>query len=239
MRISGCNQPAHETALPPPRRGGLLAGFNFTAQAKIERVVEKTFTVSAAGTLQVDTQGGEIRVSPSSESVVKVTARQKIRASSEAEADDLLKKLELTIEQSGSDVRASAKYERKGAGFHFGFWPPVQVDFIVSVPAGFAADLRTSGGGITVGDLAGKVNARSSGGGIKLGRLGAGVDARTSGGSITLDASTSGGGVDAEGLTITMEKGGRDRSRLAGRVNGGGPVLKLRSSGGGISVRTR
>ncbi|MBI4625226.1 MAG: hypothetical protein HY736_18650 [Verrucomicrobia bacterium] len=303
---------------------GLLAGFNFTVQAKIERVVEKTFTVSAAGTLQVDTQGGEIRVSPGSESIVKVTARQKVRASSEAEADELLKKLELTIEQSGSDVRASAKYERKGVGFHFGFWPPVQVDFIVSVPAGFAADLRTSGGGITVGDLTGKVNARTSGGGIKLGRLGAEVEARTSGGSITLeaahgpaelktsggsitvgqvagpatlstsggsiridsaensvrahtsggsiragiagglgddcalstsggsvhvtvdrtaafrlDASTSGGGVDAEGLTITMEKGGRDRSRLAGSVNGGGPVLKLRSSGGGISVRTR
>jgi len=53
-----------------------------------------------------------------------------------------------------------------------------------------------------------------------------------------LDASTSGGDVDAAGLTITMEKGNRDRSRLAGTVNGGGPLLKLRSSGGGIVVRT-
>jgi hypothetical protein len=53
-----------------------------------------------------------------------------------------------------------------------------------------------------------------------------------------LDASTSGGGVDASGLTITLEKTSRDRSRLAGAVNGGGPLLKLRTSGGSISVRT-
>lgn len=303
---------------------GLLAGAGLNVHAKIERVVEKSFAVSAAGTLQVETQGGEIRVSPSSDSVVKVTARQRIRASSESEADDLLKKLDLVIEQSGNDVRASAKYERRGPGFHFGSWPPVQVDFIVSVPAGFATELNTSGGGITVGDLTGRVNARTSGGGIKLGRIGAAVDARTSGGNITLesargavelktsggnitvrevggpaelatsggsiridkvensvrahtsggsihagiagrlsedsslstsggsvhvtvdrtaafrlDASTSGGGVDAEGLTITIEKSGRDRGRLAGSVNGGGAALKLRSSGGGIVVRTR
>ncbi len=53
-----------------------------------------------------------------------------------------------------------------------------------------------------------------------------------------LDASTSGGDVRAEGLTITIVKGGVGKSRLAGKVNGGGPVLKLRTSGGDISVRT-
>jgi hypothetical protein len=51
-----------------------------------------------------------------------------------------------------------------------------------------------------------------------------------------LDASTSGGSVDAGGLTL--EQASRSRLRLAGAVNGGGPLLKLRSSGGGIVVRT-
>ncbi|MEO7598356.1 MAG: hypothetical protein ABIV50_05460, partial [Opitutus sp.] len=54
-----------------------------------------------------------------------------------------------------------------------------------------------------------------------------------------LDASTSGGDVRADGLTITIEKGGVGRSRLSGKVNGGGPTLKLRSSGGDIVVETR
>jgi hypothetical protein len=52
-----------------------------------------------------------------------------------------------------------------------------------------------------------------------------------------LDASTSGGDVDAEGLTLTIEKGGVGKSKLIGDVNGGGPRLKLRSSGGDIKVR--
>lgn len=303
---------------------GLLAALVTTAQAKIERVVEKSFTVRPGGTLKVETQGGEVRVSASADNVVKVTARQKIRATTDAEADELLKKLELSIEQSGNNVTAISKYERRTGGFNFGSWPPVNVDFIVTVPANFATDLRTSGGSITVGDLAGKVDARTSGGNIKLGKIGGEVDARTSGGSVTLesargpvklstsggnitagavageadlstsggsikidaaegalrastsggsiragfvgplkedcslstsggsvrvavdktaafrlDASASGGSVDAEGLTITLEKSNRGRSQLTGAVNGGGPLLKLRTSGGNVAVQTR
>jgi DUF4097 and DUF4098 domain-containing protein YvlB len=301
---------------------GLLAGTALIAHARIDRTVEKSFPVTAAGTLHVETQGGEIRVLPSNDSVVRVTAKQRIRANSEAEADELLKKLELTLAQNGNDVRVISKYERQPAGFRMGSWPPVNVDIIVTVPVKFATELHTSGGGITVGDLEGKAELRTSGGGIKLGKMGGMVDARTSGGSITLaeaggsvelktsggnitvgrvngpaelstsggsikidsvasvlrantsggsiranivgplkeecslstsggsvqvsvektaafrlDASTSGGGVDVEGLTMTLEKLGRDRSRVAGAINGGGPLLKLRSSGGGITVR--
>lgn len=299
---------------------GLLIGPVAVAQARIDRVVEKEFAVAGPGTLRVETSGGAIRVVASADSVVRVKARQRIRASTEAEADEVLRKLELTIEQQGNDVRAVAKYERRTSGFNFGSWPPVQVDFEIQAPAGFANTLLTSGGGITVGDFAGKADVRTSGGSITLGRMGGPVEARTSGGNITLaeargpvtlktsggsinvgrvagpadlatsggsikidaaesrlrahtsggsiragiagrlqdecslstsggsvrvavdrtaafrlDASTSGGDVDAEGLTLTLEKS--SRSRLAGSVNGGGPLLKLRASGGSISVR--
>jgi hypothetical protein len=301
---------------------GLASASVLVAHARIERVMEKTFPVSGAGTLRVETQGGAIRVMPSTGSEVRITATQKINASTEAEADELLKKLELTFEQTGNTVRVTSKYERQPSGFRWGSWPPVQVDIAVTLPASFATELNTSGGGITVGDLNGKADLRTSGGGIKLGKMGGEVDAHTSGGSITLDeargpvelktsggnitvgriagpadlstsggsikvesvasvvrahtsggsiqanitgplteecslgtsggsvrvtvdkaaafrldASTSGGGVDATGLTVTLEKPSRDRSQIAGTVNGGGPLLKLRSSGGSITVR--
>lgn len=301
---------------------GLLAASTLVAQAAIERSVEKTFPVTAAGTVRIETQGGGIKVSPGADGTVRVVAKQKIRADSEAEADELLKKLELTFEQSGNDVTAISKYEKRSGGFFMGSWPPVTVEFVVTVPASFAAQLNTSGGNITVGDLNGKVIARTSGGSIALGQMGGTVDARTSGGNVTLagatgevelktsggnitagkvsgsaelstsggsikidsasgrlraqtsggsvrakltgaltgdselstsggsvtatvdktaafrlDASTSGGSVDADGLTITLEGANKNRSRLAGAVNGGGPVLKLRSSGGNISIR--
>lgn len=298
---------------------GLLAAWPVSTFARIERVVEKTFSVQPGGQLKVETQGGEIRVQTSTESKVTVVAKQKIRADSEAEADELLKKLELTIEQDGGDVSATAKYER-------GHWGrmPVEVDFLVTVPKHYNVSVGTSGGDVRVSDLDGKVHARTSGGNVSLGKITGDVDANTSGGNVSLeeglgsvklgtsggnirveravgstdldtsggdieiksvesavhaetsggnvsagirgplkgdcvlstsggrvratvdktaafdlDASTSGGDVEADGLTIAISKGGAGKSKLAGKVNGGGPLLKLRSSGGDIVVATR
>jgi hypothetical protein len=302
---------------------GLVSALAASASAKIEREVEKTFQVQPGVHLRLSTFGGDIRVSSSSDPVVKVVAKEHIRADSEAEADDILKRLDLSIEQSGNDVVATAAYGNN-VGWHFGSWPPVQVEFVVTVPAGASAEMKTSGGDIVVGDVSGAVHARTSGGNIKLGTIGGDIDAETSGGNVSLDegrgdtrlstsggnvsadriigpasvetsggdikidsvmntlsartsggdvkagfdgplkgdcvlstsggevkasvgkdvgfhldASTSGGEVDAAGVTITIDHGGIGRSSLSGQVNGGGPVLKLRSSGGDIKVITR
>jgi hypothetical protein len=293
------------------------------AAAKVERTVEKTFAVQPGGTLRAETQGGAITVRSGGGHEVKIVVRQHIRASSAAEADELLKKLTLTLEQQGNDVTAVAKYESRPIGKVFGSWPPVAVDFVVTVPGEYNAELKTSGGDITVGDLRGRVQARTSGGDLRMERIDGAVDGGTSGGNITLkegtatvklhtsggsvhvdraggpaevstsggdvviksveqllraatsggdikavltaaprsdcslstsggdieirlpkaaavnlEAGTSGGEVDAAGLTITIAKGGQGKTRLAGQVNGGGPLLKLRTSGGDISIRT-
>ena len=303
---------------------GLLALAPLTSHGKIVRTVEKSFTVQPGGQLKVETQGGNIVVQSSNDSVVKVVARERVRANSEADADEILQKLALTIEQDSGGVSATAVYEKGAGGFHFGSWPPVQVDFTVTVPMNYNVDLKTSGGDVSVGDLMGKVSARTSGGDVALGKISGDIHAGTSGGNVklveglgsvklgtsggdihvgravgptdldtsggnidvksventldastsggdvsagiagmlkgdcklrtsggrvkvivdknagfNLDASTSGGDVDAAGLTITIERGGSGRSRLSGKVNGGGPSLKLRSSGGDIVVQTR
>ena len=315
--------------------------------AKIIRTVEKTFTVQPGGNLKATTQGGDITIRTADINEVRITAKQVIRASTDKEADALLEKLSLTIEQHGNDIVAEAKYAERTLGFRFGNWPPVQVDFTVILPMRFNADLQssptdtqgqvkagplkasinldlhTSGGDITVASLQGSVRARTSGGNLKFDRIDGDLEGHTSGGDIILkegtaraklgtsggdieidraggptevstsggdlkinsvaqlisattsggnvhatiteplrqdtllstsggdvrvrivkgagfelDASTSGGDVRAEGLTITIARGGVGRSRLVGSVNGGGPRLKLRSSGGDISVRT-
>ena len=303
---------------------GLVAFDPLSAFAKIERVVEKTFTVQPGGTLKVETSGGGIAVESGAGDTVKVVAKEVIRADNDAEADALLKDLTLTIEQQGNDVVAKAKYASTPLDFHFGSWPPVQVSFVVTVPARYHSYLHTSGGSIKVGDLTGIVLARTSGGGIRIGQIDGTVDARTSGGDVRLDsctgdtkletsgggiraerivgkadlrtsgggisvklvenalqahtsgggveaaiagtlkgdcslstsggsvrvaidksaafrldAATSGGDVHAAGLTIRIENGGLGKSRLVGDVNGGGPLLKLRTSGGGIDVKMR
>lgn len=127
-------------------------------------------------------------------------------------------------------------------------------------------EVKTSGGSIQVGNVAGNVAASTSGGGIKLGAVTGEVQGSTSGGSISaelvaqiaqplelstsgggiklavpgdfkadLDARTSGGGVDCE-LPI---QGTIKRSSIAGQLNGGGPKVTLRTSGGSIKVSKR
>lgn len=301
---------------------GWLFALPIALNATVDRTVEKTFAVQPGGALKVETDGGNITVEPGAGDTVKVVAKEKIRAGSDAEADALLKNLTLTIEQQGNDVTAVSKYHR-GSGGWFGT-TPVQVSFTITVPSRCNAGLRTSGGNITVGDLTGRMEARTSGGNVRFGAIDGAIDGRTSGGNVELgsctgdtslhtsggniraekilgkaelgtsggeivvklvenalvaetsggnveagiggalkgdcslgtsggnvkvtvdkaaafrlDASTSGGAVRADGLAITLDGGGFGRSHLSGNVNGGGPELRLRTSGGSIQIVVR
>jgi DUF4097 and DUF4098 domain-containing protein YvlB len=75
--------------------------------------------------------------------------------------------------------------------------------------------------------IPGDVSLESSGGGVTVQVPG---DA-----AFNLDAEASGGGVSCD-LPITIQ-GKKKHDELKGAVNGGGPTLKLESSGGGIHVK--
>lgn len=124
-------------------------------------------------------------------------------------------------------------------------------------------DLHTSGGSIDIGDIAGNAEISTSGGSIKIESVSGNLDAHTSGGSISatlttqitedtklstsggsinlyvpndiqfdLDASTSGGRVKSDfSVDGTVKK-----RAIKGEVNGGGPTIRLKSSGGTIRV---
>ncbi len=309
--------------LPSLLATGLLALAPLALSAKIVRTVERSFTVQPGGNLTVVTQGGDIVVHTADTPEVRVVARQTVRANTDAEADKLLADQSLRIEQQGNDVVAEAKYERSKSGLVWKSWPPVTVDFTVTVPRSYNLGLTTSGGDIGVESLQGQVKARTSGGDLNFARIDGELEARTSGGDIylkegtaraklttsggdidveraggptevstsggnirievatelvsattsggnvrvslagplqrdafvstsggnvvvrvpaaagfQLDARTSGGDVKAAGITLKISEGGVGKSRLAGAVNGGGPVLKLRTSGGDITLKT-
>ncbi len=56
--------------------------------------------------------------------------------------------------------------------------------------------------------------------------------------SLDLDARTSGGRVKVEG-DILIRGGTSSRSEVQGEINGGGPLLSLRTSGGNVRLRMR
>jgi hypothetical protein len=108
--------------------------------------------------------------------------------------------------------------------------------------------VSTSGGGIEIEDVSGSLEARTSGGPIRaaISRQPEG-DCRltTSGGGITvhlapglsfdLDAKTSGGSVRTD-MEVSV-RGEIKKNRIEGKLNGGGPELYLRTSGGGIQIK--
>lgn len=127
-------------------------------------------------------------------------------------------------------------------------------------------EAHTSGGSIRVADARGEVEAHTSGGGIRLTGITGAVEAHTSGGSIEAEVvgqpgrpmslETSGGSVslvldrDVRADVEARASGGRvrvdlpltvrgeiKRDYVAGTLNGGGPLITLRSSGGGVSIR--
>ncbi|MBN1782118.1 DUF4097 family beta strand repeat protein [bacterium] len=127
-------------------------------------------------------------------------------------------------------------------------------------------DVKTSGGSIKIGEVKGDVEAHTSGGSITVHEVMGTIDAGTSGGSVkatitsqpanecklttsggsinvivsedirlNIDAKTSGGRIYTD-FPVTM-MGHISDNTLNGEINGGGPLLFLRTSGGGISIK--
>lgn len=129
-------------------------------------------------------------------------------------------------------------------------------------------DVHTSGGSITIDNAQGDVEASTSGGGIKVNEVSGTIHAKTSGGSIKAYISrkpksscrltTSGGSVTVylnEGIGVHVDahtSGGRvytdfpvtikgeiKKHDLNADINGGGPELYLRTSGGSIHIKKK
>ncbi|MFT6712410.1 MAG: DUF4097 and DUF4098 domain-containing protein YvlB [Arenicella sp.] len=126
-------------------------------------------------------------------------------------------------------------------------------------------DANTSGGSITLGRIQGDVYVQTSGGAIRVEEVAGNIDAHTSGGSINakiskqpsddcrlrtsggsltvylapqiavdLEASTSGGRVNSEFDVDGLVK----KQKIRGEINGGGPKLELKTSGGSVRIKS-
>lgn len=128
-------------------------------------------------------------------------------------------------------------------------------------------EAHTSGGSIHIDEAGGEVEVSTSGGSIRVNEVRGAIRATTSGGSISATISkqpekdctlkTSGGGVTvylAKGIKVDVNartSGGSVRcdmpitvqgllgkNEVEGKINGGGPQLYLRSSGGPVRIKS-
>jgi DUF4097 and DUF4098 domain-containing protein YvlB len=207
------------------------------AHAAIESPIHRNFNVHAGGTIIIDADIGDIKVTAGG-SNVSVDVIRKAKTSSRSHADELFKDLDVTFSQEQNDVRIHAHYNHPTSWFHWD--TDLDVRFVVSVPAQYSVDLTTSGGDIVVSDLAGQARVRTSGGDVALGRIDGVVDVHTSGGDVSISGSrasatlsTSGGDIkvgDAMGsLSVKTSGGSIDIRRAA-------TDLKAHTSGGSIEI---
>lgn len=207
--------------------------------ASIDSPVHRTFAVHDGGTLTIDADLGNIRVS-SGGTMVTVDVLRKAKTSDREKADDLFHDYHLEFSQSQNDVQVTGRYDRLSNWFNL-FGNDLEVQYVITVPAHFNLKLNTSGGDIKVGDLLGDVRCKTSGGELELAHIGGTVDAKTSGGDVHLLAvqgratlGTSGGDVtvgDAGGaLEVKTSGGSIEIHHVAGD-------LLAHTSGGGISIQ--
>lgn len=122
-------------------------------------------------------------------------------------------------------------------------------------------EARTSGGHIDATNTEGELNVKTSGGHIDLANVSGSVKASTSGGSIKADLPsisklvelrTSGGNISIRvpentGLNLNLQgsyvstnltnfSGEIERDEVTGKLNGGGPTLSAKTSGGTVSL---
>lgn len=300
--------------------------------------VGKSIPVTSATRVILEADAGGVHVEPGAAKNVEVDVIFR-GDGSRTDFDRMLHDFTLDVAQQGAEVRVTGEFHRgwvsmwsflpllfggqrichDGRCLEYSTWLR-EIEYRVTVPDKFGADIQTDGGPIEVRDLGGELNARTSGGGItleggksratvhtsggpiRIARSSGDVDAYTSGGPIAIegnlgrvrartsggpilirdasgavDASTSGGPVTASltgqpkedcrlttsggGITVTLSRNirmdldastsggavwtdfplgfsqGRQLSQLRGPLNGGGPLLYLHTSGGGIVVR--
>lgn len=195
-----------------------------------EKKFERKFTVSGGGLLTLETDAGDVRVSPGTGNEVQVSVAIKGR-------DRDLDKFEVTAEQSGTDVRIRGTMKKGG------FWHSTDLDvsYMITVPNDYRTDLHTSGGDLEVSGLSGRVKGETSGGNVRLSAITGPVDVETSGGDMRAEKVTGDVKLETSGgdITIAGASGTVDAETSGGNVTLGDITGKVRAetSGGNITIK--
>jgi hypothetical protein len=238
-----------------------------TADFKAKESAEwrKTYTLQPGGRLEINNVNGRIDVEPSAGNTVEVIALKTARAASAEAARSLLDRIEIAEDVAPGRIKVDTKVPR-GAGFvHFG---GSEVRYTVRVPASTEARFATVNGAIEVTGLEGRLNLETTSGGIRAREIAGPIEASTTNGGVEIDlvriadpgvklectnggirlrvpheakatisARITNGGIDTGGLEIDTTES--SRRRLEGRLNGGGPTIRLEGTNGGISITRR
>lgn len=250
-------------ALPFAVACDIVGGF-----AGHERATEawtKTYQLSPGGHVEITNVNGRIELAGSDTNQVEVNAEKVGRGSTPEAAREALKRIEIREQVSADRVQLETRVQR-AAGFNMGGG---EVRYTVRVPVGASVKLETVNGGIEIDNVRGNAEVETTNGGIVARRVSGALNASTTNGGVEaevekldaagvrmecvngglkltlpkdasadIDAQVVNGGINVDGLNIETQ-GEKSRRRLEGRLNGGGPKVRIEGTNGGIRLTGR
>lgn len=239
-----------------------------TADLRAEQTAQwqKTYPITASGSVEIDNVNGKIVVEPSSGPSIEVTAVKKAKGASDEAAKAALDRITFAEDVSGDHVKIEAKFPHNEGIFSGGSG---SVEFHVKMPASLNAKFSTVNGEVNIQGLSGRVTAETTNGGVKAQDISGQLAASTTNGGLEIDlAKMPEGGVKLDctngGITVRLPKdakatisasitnggistsdlaiestGDNSRRKLDGRLNGGGPRLEIDGTNGGIKLSSR
>lgn len=221
-------------------------------------------TMTASGRLEVEAApNGSIRVQGWDGREVLVRAQVRANAATQAEAEAMLK--EVRVETAGSKISSDGPKSIGWSGRNkwwsvsFEVFVPREQDLALnSVNGGISVsqvtgslNAKTVNGGLKFSEVAGAVKGETVNGGISMALEGStwkgeGIDLQTVNGGVKLnvpeaysariEASTVHGGLSAD-FGGEMKQSDRANKRVSLALGSGGPLVKLRTVNGGVSVK--
>ncbi len=132
-------------------------------------VVERDFTVSGMPRLHVKNVSGDTKITVGAAGAIHVTARKRVRGTSEERAKRLLENVEVRMEQDGDDIVLKPHLYEQDRGWADLFrGGRVAVDFDITVPREVRLEAMTVSGDLVVQGTRGPIDAQSVSGDVKL-----------------------------------------------------------------------
>ena len=228
------------------------------AEAKNEW--KKSYPYSPGTTLEIQNTNGSVDVQPSSGATIEIVAERVAHGGTDAAAAEALKNIEIQESVAGGTVALDST--QHGA-WH---WGSYEVRYHVKAPRTLNLKLRGTNEEVTVADMTGTFDVHTTNGRIQAtGLAGAAIVGATNGEVDLSFASLADDGLSCEttngdvsvtlppnvkarlnlGVTngdirtdhLTVEATDSSNRHLSGTIGGGGPLVRISTTNGAISVK--
>jgi Putative adhesin len=239
-----------------------------TAEFRSQETAEwrRSYELQPGGRVEISNINGQIDVEPSGGNTVEVVAVKVAKAASAEAAREALGRIEILETASPGSVKVETRLPRSSGLFHRGGG---EVRYTVKVPAAADGRFATVNGGIELVGLTGRLEVETTNGGIRARDIGGPIAASTTNGGVdvdvtrmaesgvtlectnggiklrlpsdakaTISASVTNGGIETAGFSA-LDTTESTRRRLEARLNGGGPIIRIEGTNGGIRIDSR